>query len=203
MHISVQVARAALAVVTMAALGLTATGCARTVTGLAAPAAEPAVGSAPAAPGPAPTTTTAADGYTVRTAEFSLTFPGKPQESTRPLPQDPSLVLHFYVYQPLGRYSLNAGYIDYPKGIALGDPAAVLQNVARGAVGAVPGGKLTSSTPTTVDGRPALDVVGEASGGTVLARFALDGRRLYEVITAGEGDVEATHEAFAKSLVIN
>ena len=197
-------ARIALVVAAVAVLGLTAGACARAVTGQATPGAVSATASAaPVSTSAVPTTAPAAVGYTVRTPEFSLTFPDKPVETTRPLPQGESLVLHFYTYQPVGHYTLNAGYIDYPGSNPLGDPATLLQNVARGAVGAVPAGKIVSTTPTTVNGRPALDVVGSATGGTVLARFALDKRRLYEVITAGEGDLTRTHRSFADSLTLN
>lgn len=181
------------------ALVLSVAGCSSTVTGTASGA--PAGGStATRTPGTTTTDTTGnSDAYTVQEQAFSVDFPAKPERSTQPLAQVPGATVVLYGYQSADRVSLTAGYIDYPASVSIGPAATALNNARDGELKNVPGGKLVSSTPTTVSGRPALDVVATVQGGNLRSRLLLDGRRLYQLITLGTDSIDREHETFVSS----
>ncbi len=92
------------------------------------------------------------------------------------------------------------GLVDYPAGVELGEPTAVLEGARDGAVSRVPEGMVISSTPRTVDGRPALDVVATAvDDSSYRTLIVLDDRRLYQLITVGAADRQAEHDEFTAS----
>lgn len=194
--------RPAATVAVIVALVLSVAGCSTTVTGTASSAA--AGGSSNTnTPGTSSTETTSENGaYTVDEQAFSVDFPAKPERSTQPLAQVPGATVVLYGYQSADRLSLTAGYIDYPASVAIGPAATALNNARDGELKNVPGGKLVSSTPTTVSGRPALDVVATVQGGNLRSRLLLDGRRLYQLITLGTDSIDSEHDTFVNSFTL-
>lgn len=113
---------------------------------------------------------------------FRAEFPGTPKvrEVTVESPLGPLEVTY---HESLGRdFSFSIGYVDYPAPVRPEDAAAVLDATANGAAGEIDG-TVTSKTPATVLGSPALDYAftGENEGQDVegRARGILVGQRLY------------------------
>ncbi len=147
-------------------------------------------------------TSTASPSFTLQEPAFSVTFPAEPKKQTRAVPQVPGASLIAYQHQLPDKTGLLVGYIGYPQSAQLADPTTVLNGARDGSLAAVPGGKLVSSSPTTVGGKPAVDAVATVRGGNYRSRLILDGRRLYQLVTAGPGDVAALHETFVSSFTL-
>lgn len=145
---------------------------------------------------PAAETATA---YLLQQPGFSVGFPEEPTAASQDIPDIPGLVALTWSVDS-GDNARSLALVDYPADVQLGDPATVLAGARDGAVANIPGGTLTESSETTVDGRPAIDLVATVDGGTYRSRIVLDGRRLYQLITAGSDDRQAEHDAFAASL---
>jgi len=158
----------------------------------------PAVAPAPAAPAP-DGAKSETPGYLLETPEFSVGFPEEPVTGSQDVPGLTGLTASTYTVDR-GDHALVMAVIDYPADVALGDPTTVLEGARDGALANVPGSSLTSSTPTEVDGRPAVDVVASVEGGAYRALIVLDGQRLYQLITVGSSDRTSEHEQFASSL---
>jgi hypothetical protein len=140
-----------------------------------------------------------ATAYRLERPEFSVGFPEEPTEASQDIVDIPGLVATTWTVET-ATYAQSVAVVDYPDDVPLADPAAVLAGARDGAVANIPGGSLTESSETTVDGRPAVDLVASVDGGTYRSRILLDDRRLYQLITAGSDDRQAEHEAFAGSL---
>lgn len=152
--------------------------------------------------GEAPGTAAPASGATaflVETPEFSVGLPQEPVVQTQAIAALPGVTATSYTVER-DAYAVSVGVVDYPPELPLADPTTVLVGARDGALARVPGGTLTGSTPATVDGRPALDIVATATGGGYRSRIILDGRRLYQLITGGTDDRTASHDEFVASL---
>ena len=142
-----------------------------------------------------------ATAFVLQQPGFSVGFPEEPTEATQDIPDIPGLTAVTWTVDS-GIYAQSLALVDYPADVQLADAATVLAGARDGAVANIPGGALTESSDTTVDGRPAIDLVATVDGGTYRSRIVLDDRRLYQLITAGSDDRQAEHEAFAGSLTL-
>ncbi len=142
-----------------------------------------------------------ATSYLLQQPGFSAGFPEEPTEASQEIPDIPGLTAVTWTVES-GTFAQSLALVDYPAEVQLADGATVLAGARDGAVANIPGGALTESSETTVDGRPAIDLVATVDGGTYRSRIVLDDRRLYQLITAGSDDRQAEHEAFADSLVL-
>lgn len=142
-----------------------------------------------------------APAYLLQQPGFSVGFPEEPTQATQEIPDIPGLVATTWTVEQ-ATYAQSLAIVDYPDDVMLAEPTTVLAGARDGAVANIPGGTLTGSSETTVNGRPAIDLVASVDGGTYRSRILLDGRRLYQLITAGSEDRAAEQDTFAASLTL-
>ncbi len=132
-----------------------------------------------------PTTETWVD-FSSDEGRFAVQMPTQPERSQQELSVgDISLTLILFTTMVKDSKAYNVGYVDYPPEITEADPAEVLSGVVQGAAQQV-SGTVTSNTPTTANGSPAVDYVVAVQGGQVQARAILVANRLYVVQEATE-----------------
>jgi hypothetical protein len=124
--------------------------------------------------------------------EFSVTFPGgEPErEATQaPLPDGTTTDLVLY--------SSGSDGVEYATArtafpAAPPDAAAALEGARDGSISQT-GGSLVDSAPIELSGRPGMQftatLTSNGEEGTVLSRLYLQGNVMYQVMTAGEGDL--------------
>lgn len=149
----------------------------------------------------APSEATTGDG-TVDGDAFTVTFPGAPEETTQDIDAGEGLTLPttIYLYETAD-YALALSYVDYPAEVADADPAVVLQGAVDGSAQTV-GGEIASTTPTEVQGNPAIQFVITLPQGVTLGTNVLVGNRLYQLNRAGPTDDREPFDDFAASFML-
>lgn len=130
--------------------------------------------------------------YTSPTGGYSALFPAKPKSSTQNVTL-PQLTLHFTLdMSGNDKDGIAIGFVDYPAQFSQFTGAqldTVLRGAANGAAGNVPGGRLVSSSFTTLVGHRAIRYTVTTTGPTVYSVATLVGARLYvlEAISTAHG----------------
>ncbi|MBA3604481.1 MAG: hypothetical protein M3487_00670 [Actinomycetota bacterium] len=180
--------------------GITTAGSATTMAGGETPAPPVTSGSAggdttvtgggettaPAAPFP----------FTAPEGDYTVVFPGEPEETNQetPLPDGSTLPITFYLYQT-SEMAFGTAAIAYPIGTTID-----LEGARDGAIMSV-GGTLLSSVPIELQGRQGLQFVGDVGGqGTYISRVFADGLRLYQVVAVVQGEAAAEDPEIAAFL---
>ena len=154
-----------------------------------APTAEPSESPVPAE-SPTVTSQPTDDGpITVELAGGAeITFPLSPTESEHDIEVggvDTPSTQHTVTDAQASTYTV--GSIEYPVTVDVSDPAVNLLASASGAAGSA-GGQITEQDVTVYDGAAAVEFEIETASVTVIARYVLDGRRLYATSVAYRGE---------------
>ena len=171
-------------------------------------AAATTAGGTPATSGapvtPAGSETTAADGteapepfdFTSPEGDYTVTFPGEPEETNQetPLPDGTTLPITFYLYQTV-QLAFGTAAIAYPEATVID-----LEGARDGAIASV-GGTLTESEMIEQQGRQGIQFVGDVGGqGTYISRVFAEGLRLYQIVAVVQGTATADDPEIAAFL---
>lgn len=137
---------------------------------------------------PAPTPTSSSAGFTYTSDEYgySIEFPSEPTEQSKTIPVGDADVPIRTAYWTDGTRTLAVNGATYPAG-SLTDVEASLKSSLTNAIAGIPGARLVSSDPTTIDGVSGVSANIFIPDGTLRIIIAIEGDTQYQLVAQNAG----------------